>query len=402
MDYFIFVIIGIGLGLIGIFYHKKVLVKLQTENENIKKEKQELKTNNVDLQDQVLQLRDQKTKLETEQAGFQKNLEFVKKELKLEFQETAKSLFEENAKNSEKNISHLINPLQNNLHQFKERMNKVHGESQKERVALESELKRIYNIANDFDQVLRGGSHTQGGFGEVVLENVLEASGLRKGEEFILQGEGLSLKTEEGGNLKPDATVLLPDEKHIMIDSKVSLTDYFKYREARTDAEREEFAKNVASSVERHIKNLSEKYSSLEKSPDFTLMFFPEEGAFTLALQTNRDLYQKAWRKGIVIVGPTTLFATLRIIHSIWKTERQNKNAKEIAIESGRLYDKFVGFLNDMEEIDKSLQKATDSYNSALSKLSAGRGNLTSKAEKIKRLGAQADKNLPDKFLQET
>ena len=394
-------LLGIGIGWMlksKIGTVSEDFIKSRVKNDNLESEVKALKEQNSSQQEEVIQLREKKACLETEQSLSQKNLESVKQSMTLAFQETASSLFKESSKASQKDLSGLINPLTQEISTFLTRINAVHGENQKERAALGSELQKIHGIADNLNYVFKGNSTAQGGFGEVVLEKVLEASGLRKGEEFIVQAKALGLKNQEGDSLKPDVTVLLPDDKRIIIDSKVSLTDYYKYKDAQTDEERQKCVKGIIASISRHIANLSGKYSSLQKTPDFTLMFFPEEGAFTLALQTDKELYQKAWKEGIVITGPTTLYATLKTISFIWKTERQNKNSKEIALESGRLYDKFVGFVKDMGQIDINLDKARESCSSALNKLQSGRGNLIDKAEKIKNLGAQTDKSLPESF----
>ena len=376
----------------------KELIKLQTENQNLQKDKEEIKVLNEKQEGELLRLREENTRLKTEQDIAHKNLEDVKRTMKLEFQETAQKLFKESKESSKEDFSNLIKPLKQEIGTFTTRINEVHGENQKERASLQMQVKNMIEATNDFGQIFKGSGQSQGGFGEVILEKVLESSGLRKGEEFIVQGEGLGLKNEEGGSLKPDATVLFPDKKYIFIDSKVSLKDYYKYKESKTEEDQDKHRKNVVASIYRHIKDLSGKYSSLSDTPDFTLMFFPEEGAFTLALQSDKDLYQKAWKEGIIIIGPTTLYAVLKTIYFIWKTDKQNKNAKEIAKESGNLYNKLVGFLTSMEDIGKGLTKARESYSKAISQFRDGKGNLISRAEKIKELGADTDKNLPKSF----
>ena len=275
MTYLIGFIIGIGLliiidrFLLPIFKSKTGLsqdsIKLKMENETLQKENEKMRALNNEQQEELIKLREQKVRLETEKDMFQKNLESVKQVMKLEFQETAKNLFKENTENAKKDLTGLINPLKQDIRNFRVRIDEVHGENKKERSFLEKELSRIYKVTEELNHILKGGGKGQGGFGEVVLENILEHSGLHKGREFIMQGEGLGLKSEEGDSLKPDVTVLLPEEKRIFIDSKVSLTDYYKYKNSKTDEERQKHIKNIVASIYRHIKDLSGKYSSLKK-----------------------------------------------------------------------------------------------------------------------------------------
>ena len=217
------------------------------------------------------------------------------------------------------------------------------------------------------------------------------------------------LKDVEGQSFRPDAVVKLPDNKYIVIDSKAPFKYYFEYRSAKTEKEKEEAFKNILNSVESHIKGLSPKQYhfllSEEKeylrTPDFTLMFIANEGTFTLITQ-SKDIFEKAWKQSIILVSPTTLYATLRTIASIWKIERQNKNAKEIAKASGDLYDKFVSFVEDMEKIGKGINTAQESYQNAFNKLDKGRGNLIGRADKIKKLGAETKKKLSNKYVLES
>jgi DNA recombination protein RmuC len=251
-------------------------------------------------------------------------------------------------------------------------------------------------------KALRGESKTQGDWGEVILERILEASGLREGEEYITQGRDMKLRDEHNKHLKPDVIINLPDDKHIIVDSKTSLTHYYDYTNAENGAKKEAALKNFINSVRNHVKDLSGKnYEYLEKlhAPEFVFMFMPIEGAFSLAVQSDKELFNFAWSKRIVIISPSTMFANLQTVASMWRLEQQNKNTLEIARQSGDLYDKFVGFVEDMLKIEKSLKNTETSFLSAMNKLHDGRGNLITRAEKIKALGVKTKKELPKELI---
>ena len=222
-----------------------------------------------------------------------------------------------------------------------------------------------------------------------MLESILEKSGLRKGQDWISQGRGLGLKGEGGDLLRPDVIVNLPEGKHIVIDAKVSLTSYQQFCSTEKEEEKKKHLSDLETSLSRHIERLSSKeYHSQLKSPDFTLMFIPSEGVFFLLTESRQGLFDKAWQKSIVIVSPTTLYATLKTIASIWKIEQYNRNAGEIAREGGRLYDKFVGFVESMTQIDKGLKIARNSYEKARGQLT-GHGSLIRKAKKLQAKGGE-------------
>ncbi|RQP14712.1 MAG: DNA recombination protein RmuC, partial [Parapedobacter sp.] len=238
-----------------------------------------------------------------------------------------------------------------------------------------------------------------GNWGEVILERVLERSGLVKDREYRLQA---ALTDEEGRRLQPDAIIDLPDEKHLVIDSKVSLLAYERWVNAETDEEREGYAKQHIQSVENHVKSLSAKnYHDLYQinSPDFVLLFMPIESAFSMSITYKAELFSDAWDRKVVIVSPSTLLATLRTIASMWKQERQTRNVLEIAKEAGTLYDKFVGFLQDLDKVGEQLNRAVRAHEEATRKLSTGPGNVVTKVEKLKKLGARASKQIGGDLL---
>jgi DNA recombination protein RmuC len=259
--------------------------------------------------------------------------------------------------------------------------------------------KQISQEATNLTKALKGDSKKQGNWGEVILERVLERSGLVRDREYRLQA---SLNTADGTRFQPDVIIDLPDEKHLIIDSKVSLVAYERLVNSDTEEDRRLYSKAHVESIRGHVLNLSSKnYHDLHQvnSPDFVLLFVPIESSFSFAVQLDADLFSDAWDKRVVIVSPSTLLATLRTIASIWKQERQNRNVLEIARLSGAMYDKFVGFVGDMENIGKNIKSSQAAYDSALNKLTEGNGNLTVTADKIKKLGAKANKRLDEKYI---
>jgi DNA recombination protein RmuC len=259
--------------------------------------------------------------------------------------------------------------------------------------------KQISEDANNLANALKGENKTQGNWGELILEKVLERSGLVKDQEYRLQ---FSTNNDEGKRIQPDAVIMLPDNKHIVVDSKVSLVAYEAFVNSSDEEERLKLVKEHIISVRTHIKSLSEKnyQSSADfNTPDFVLLFIPIESSFSIAVQADQELFNFAWDKKIVIVSPSTLLATLRTIASVWKQERQTKNAIEIAKQSGALYDKFVGFIEDMDKIGKSIEVSRATYENAINKLHKGSGNLVKRAQDIEKLGAKTTKQISSKFI---
>jgi len=242
---------------------------------------------------------------------------------------------------------------------------------------------------------LKGENKTQGNWGEMILENILERSGLRKGEEYLTQE---TYRNAEGEMLRPDVIVRLPDGKHLIVDSKMTLNAYEAYCSANDEATKEKAGLAHVESLKRHVNELSEKkYHLAEKiiSPDFVMLFMPLEPAFALAFQLKPDLFNQAWGKNIAIVSPTTLLATLRTVTSLWKQERQQKNALEIAKLGGGLYDKFVGVVNDIDQLGKKIKSVSETHEQLMGRISTGKGNLISQVEKLKELGVKTEKSLP-------
>ena len=343
-------------------------------------------------------------------AEQEKSIIDIQQKFQLEFQNIANKLLDEKSqKFMETNRSHmdvLLNPLKENLKAFEEKVDKVYNMEAAERNTLKGVItqlmelnKQISDEAQNLTKALKGDNKKQGNWGEVVLERVLERSGLVKDREYRTQA---SLNGIDGSRLQPDVIIDLPDEKHLIIDSKVSLIAYERLVNCETEDERKLFAKAHVESIRGHVLNLSSKnYHDLYQvnSPDFVLLFIPIESSFSFAVQIDSELFSDAWDKRVVIVSPSTLLATLRTIASIWKQERQNRNVLEIARLSGAMYDKFVGFVGDMENIGKNIKSSQAAYDSAINKLTGGNGNLTNTADKIKKLGAKTNKQLDEKYI---
>ncbi len=352
-----------------------------------------------------------KSQAETLEAQKQ-DIEKTKKDFNLEFQTLANKILEEKTQKfteaNSRNLDLILNPLKEKLKSFEEKVDKTYQTEAAERNTLKGvveqlmeQSRHIKDEANNLTRALRGDSKKQGNWGEVILERVLERSGLVRDREYQLQA---SLMDDEGRRLQPDAIIHLPDNKHLVVDSKVSLVAYEKWVNAETDEEKEQFAKQHVLSVENHVKGLSAKnYHELYaiNSPDFVLLFMPIESAFSMSVTYKSELFSEAWDRKVVIVSPSTLLATLRTIASIWKQERQTRNVLEIAKEAGALYDKFVGFMKDLEDVGKNLDRAQSSFTEARKKLGEGRGNIITKTEKLKTLGANATKQIDPTFLDE-
>lgn len=372
---------------------------------------QDLENQNQEYASVNARLKERQDSLEREMQKEKEIFNQLKEQQKEEFKNLTQTILEEKSQkftemNSEK-LKQILDPLGTNIEQFKKKVEDVYNEENKDRASLKEQLKQLKELNNQMSEdaknlvkALKGDSKTQGNWGEVILKRILEKSGLREGYEFETE---VHETTDENKRYRPDVVVKLPDEKRMIIDSKVTLTAYEQLVNAETEEEKEAFFKQHVLSVKTHIKGLSEKnYQKLyEVSPDFTLMFIPIQPAFDLAMMREPDLYNEAFDKNIIIVSPTTLLATLSTVHSVWKQEYQSKNAIEIARQSGNMYDKFVGFVDDLEKIGKSIESSSSAYSEAMKKLQSGKGNLVSRAEKLKELGAKASKQIEDKLIEE-
>lgn len=342
----------------------------------------------------------------------EKSIQEIQQKFQLEFQNVANKLLDEKSQKfvetNRANLDVLLNPLKENIKAFEEKVDKVYNMEAAERNTLKGVITQlmelnqlISNEAQNLTKALKGDNKKQGNWGEVILERVLERSGLVKDQEYRIQA---SFTGNDGNRLQPDVIIDLPDDKHLVIDSKVSLIAYERLVNCETEEERKLFSKGHVESIRSHVNGLSAKnYHDLHQinSPDFVLLFIPIESSFSFAVQIDAELFSDAWDKRVVIVSPSTLLATLRTIASIWKQERQNRNVLEIARLSGAMYDKFVGFVGDMEGIGKNIKQSQSAYDSAINKLTEGNGNLTKTAEKIKSLGAKANKQIDQKYISE-
>ncbi len=385
------------------------LLSMQEAQANLQKMLEETGRELTLQRERVVMAEANKNALDTRLKEQQLELEKMREQLRLEFKNAATSIFDDMSKKfgtqSEKTIGDLLNPLRERLGEFQKLVNESFTTQGKEQFALKSEIERIVKMneqmrlqTESLTKALRGDVKAQGNWGEIMLERILEESGLRPGQDYILQGTDMGLSGVDGNRLQPDVVIRLPDNKHIIIDSKVSLTAYDRYCQTDNEADRAVALSDFIKSIRAHIIGLEQKrYQAIEKlgTPDFVLMFLPVEGAYSLAVQADSKLHSDAWGRKIVLVCPATLFASLRTIASLWQIEQQNQNALEIAQQGGKLYDKFVGFVDDMQKIDTHMGRARESYESAMNKLSTGRGNLINSADKLRSLGVKTTKALP-------
>lgn len=390
----------------------QTISRLEERNENqsaqlesVKEElkQSEAKANNAEKQ--LAELNADYRNLKERLSEQKQEMEALQDKFKDEFENLANKILEEKSQkfteqNKEK-LDQLLKPLGEKMEEFKKKVEQTHKEDIEGRSSLKQHLEHLKEMnqqmakeAKDLTKALKGESKTQGNWGEVILQRILEKSGLTKGREYEIQEHHT---TDDGRRLYPDVVVHLPDEKRLVVDSKVSLKAYERFSSAEDEAERQQALKEHINSLRNHVKNLNSKsYEQLYggKSPDFVLMFVPIESAFGVALQHDSSLYYDAFDKNIVIVSPSTLLATLATIDSVWKQEYQNKNAQKIAERGGKLYDKFVLFVESLEEIGMRIRQSQESYDQAMKRLKTGRGDLIGQADKLRKLGANNSKKL--------
>ena len=381
---------------------KQTVEKIENEREEIRREKEFLNTELTRKSSEYENLQQQNIKRDAE-------LEERQEQLRKDFELLANKILEEKTEKftlqNKENIKNILDPLQEKIKTFEKKVD----DTQKESISMHSSLKeqllglkdlnqQMTKEATNLTKALKGDSKMQGNWGELVLERVLEKSGLEKDREYFVQQ---NFTLDDGTRVLPDVVLHLPDNKKMIIDSKVSLTDYERF--VNTDfEEREQYLKAHVNSIKKHVDQLSDKnYQDLYdiESPDFVLMFIPIEPAFAIAINEDNSLYNKAFEKNIVIVTPTTLLATLRTIDTMWNNEKQQRNAIEIARQAGALYDKFEGFVKDLTGVGKKIDDAKKDYSSAMNKLVDGKGNLVISIEKLKKMGAKAKKSIPENIL---
>lgn len=305
---------------------------------------------------------------------------------------------------NQQQIHSLLEPLRLRLGEFQQQVETTHRESMIKIGSLEKVGLTMSAEAQRLATALKGEVKTQGNWGEMILQRILEASGLREGQEFVLQGKDLDLRSEAGNKIRPDVVILLPEERHLIIDAKVSLVSYERYLASEDPAERGLLEKELVRSVKSHVDGLKNRYYQKQtgiSSPDFVLLFMPLEPAYALALQADPGLFQYAWDRNVIVTTPTTLMATLWIIANIWQQEHQTANALEIARQGGALYDKFVGFVDSLEDLGRLLERSQNTYKQALNQLKSGRGNLINRAENLRSLGVATTKSLRTELIQE-
>jgi DNA recombination protein RmuC len=385
---------------------KDQLQRLQTEKETIRSERERLamalSRKESDFDHLQIRQQEQKQEIADLQAKFTK-----------EFENLANRIFDEKSTKftaqNKVNLDQLLNPLQEKILHFEKKVEDSHKESLLNNVSLRQEIINLTSLNEKMSQetvnltkALKGDSKMQGNWGELVLERVLEKSGLEKDREYFVQ----QAHTDPQGNrVFPDVVIQLPDGKKMIVDSKVSLTAYEKYINEDDTQQKSSYLKEHVLSIRRHVEQLGDKnYHDLYQieSPDFVLLFIPIEPAFAAALNEDTTLYNKAFEKNIVIVTPSTLLATLRTIDSMWANQKQQENAFEIARQAGALYDKFEGFVTDLIRIGKKIDESKSEYDGAMNKLKEGKGNLITSVEKLKKMGAKAKKSLPEQLLKES
>ena len=418
----LFLIVGLVIGAIAVWFitsfkYKGETSRIEERSKILQQDKNEIETELSIERQKVLDLSSKLSSLQSDYANIQQKLAEQKAEVDelqqkfvKEFENLANKIFEEKttkfSEQSKANLSEILNPLREKITEFQSKVEETNKESIDRFAALRQQLLTLKDLnqqmstdAQNLVKALKGDTKAQGDWGEIQLERILERSGLRKGEEYNVQE---SYAAEDGSRKRPDVIVNLPEEKKIIIDSKVSLVSYERLVSTDDDDQRNIHIKTFIDSVKKHIKELSEKnYQTIfdHGTLDFVLMFIPIEPAFSLAIQYGENLYVDAYDKNIIIVSPSTLLATLRTIANIWKQEYQNRNVLEIAKQSGALYDKFVSFTEDLISVGNRLDQAKGSYVDAMKKLTDGSGNLVRRAEKIKELGAKTSKQLPQSII---
>ena len=394
---------------------------LQVEQEKVKSVQSQFNEMKSELETQrkkVLELSTLLSTTEADHKNLQSKLQDQKKEIEnlqekftIQFKNLANEIFEEKGKKfadqNKINLGEILNPLKEKISDFEKKVELSNKESIDRNSALREQITNLKELnqqitkeANNLTKALKGDSKAQGNWGEYILESILEKSGLEKGREYFVQE---SITTEEGKRLQPDVVIKLPDNKNLIIDSKVSLVAYERFMSAEDESDRASHLKQHILSLRQHIKGLSEKnYQNLYGvgSLDFILLFVPIEPAFGASVRYDVEIFNDAFEKNIVIVSPSTLIATLRTIASIWKQEFQNRNTVEIARQATALYEKFRGFTEDLIEIGNQLKKTQSSYEGAMNKLSTGKGNLVGSVEKIRILGIKPSKNIDQRLVE--
>ncbi|WP_101689053.1 DNA recombination protein RmuC [Dysgonomonas massiliensis] len=400
-----------------------ILVLQKNSKQQIGELKDNIKTLNKDKEnlqrvqlEHIRQIAEKEAQIKSKEEllkSQQEELLNTRQQLNKDFQVLANQILEEKTSRftvtNRENIEAILKPLNEKLIEFKSKVEETYDKESKQRFSLEERIRelvalnnQISNDANNLTKALKGNNKIQGNWGEMILESILEKSGLKKGEEYFVQEtlkdeHGNTLQNNEGSRMQPDIIVEYPGGRKIVIDSKVSLNAYIKYVESEDDAEKAIAEKEHLISIKQHIDELSRKsYQDYIDSLDFVMMFVPNEPAYILAMQLDSSLWDYAYRKRILLISPTNLIASLKVVADLWKREYQSRNAQEIANRGAMLYDKFVGFVESLQDVGKSIEKSQRSYDKAFSQLKDGNGNLIRQAEMLKELGIKSQKQLPN------
>lgn len=381
------------------FEKQKLETALAEKEQMIRKLIADLSQSKTALEHLGEKLTSQKEEVETLQQKFSATFRNLANEI---LEEKSAKFTEQN----KTNIHDLLFPLGEKIKDFEKKVEETYDNELREKVSLKTEIKGLFELnkqlseeANNLVRALKGDSKQQGNWGEMILEKILEQSGLAKDREYTLQH---ATQNTEGRSIQPDAIIFLPGNKHLIIDSKVSLIAYEQAVNALSSEERARFLKEHLQSVKNHVRLLSDKkYHTAEgtHAPDFVFLFLWSESAFSAALQLDAEIFHYAWARNIAIVSPTTIWANLKTISHLWRTEQQNRNAEEIARQGADLYDKFVGFVDDLQTIGKKMEEAKKSHDDAMNKLRTGSGNLVRRVEKMKQLGLKPSKSFPQQII---
>jgi DNA recombination protein RmuC len=357
------------------------------------------------------------TNLANEERNVQEKIQLLqesREELKNQFQTLAQDILEQKSKvfaeQNQSSIGNLLNPIREKFTEFQQKVTELREQGIEHRAELKTQIENLSNLnerlsaeANSLVKALKGSSKTQGDWGELLLEQILESAGLRKGEQFQVQQTHSGEQDGETRKFRPDVILNLPEGKHLVVDSKVSLRDYSDYSAASDDAERDTALKQHLNAVQNHIRDLStRKYQNLYdlQSVDFVIMFVPIEPAYIVALAHDSNLWQKAWEQNVLLVGPSTLLFVVRTVAELWRQEQQNRNAQTIADRGAELYDKLSAFVKDLEDTGRNIDRAKASYDEAYKKLATGRGNAIRQAEMLRDLGVKSTKQLPSQLVE--
>ena len=390
--------------------------QLQENKETLKERENLLDQKHTEFLKTQKELAELKTSLTEKEKYFSdqlKTLQENKEAMKNEFTSLANDILEKKsstfAEQNKERLETLMSPFKEQIEGFRKKVEEIHASDTKQRINLEAELRHIKELnrqmaeeAHSLTSALKGDTKAQGDWGEMRLERLLELSGLKEGVEWVRQGKSLGLTSDDGRSKKPDIVIFLPEDRNIIIDSKVSITSYHNYIKETDEALKSSHVKSYLTSFQKHIKDLSETdYQHLDgiNSPDFVLMFVPTDGAYSFALEQDQQIYQKALEKKILLVSPALLVPLLRTIELMWRQDKQFRNATEISKRGGMLYDKFVNFVEDLEKVGQRLEDSQTAYSEAFKKLKSGRGNLISQAEKLKAMGSTTKKQLNDQLL---